>query len=166
MKKEKIAFAGSEIVEIGIQIEKNGRDFYSVVASRSHNTKAKEMFNYLAGEEEKHIQDFGKILNSVQKYEPAESYPQEYFSYMNALAQGYVFTKKDKGKETAKAAPTDIEAIDLGIKAEKDSIVFYEGMKRIVPEHDIGLIDELVMQEKDHLAKLCNLKDAIYSRKE
>jgi len=166
MDNEKIPFAGSEIVEIAIQIEKNGMDFYHTAAEKSHNTKAREIFNYLASEEEKHIQDFKKVLNSVQQYEPVESYPQEYFSYMNALAQGYVFTKKDKGAEIAKKAPTDIETIDFGVKAEKDSIVFYEGMKRIVPEHDIELIDSLVQQEKDHLAKLCNLKAAIYSTKE
>ena len=85
---------------------------------------------------------------------------------MNALASGYVFTKKGKGAEIAKKTPTDIEAIELGIKAEKDSIVFYEGMKRIVPEQDIELIDVLVTQEKDHLAKLCNLKAELYSTKE
>ena len=44
-------FAASEVVEIGIQIEKNGRDFYNTLKERSKNQKAAEIFSYLAGEE-------------------------------------------------------------------------------------------------------------------
>ena len=90
-------FAGSEIVEIGIQIEKNGRDFYNTVSKNSKSTKAKDIYKYLATEEEKHIAAFKNILDSVEKYEPAEAYPGEYFAYMNALASEYVFTQKEKG---------------------------------------------------------------------
>ncbi len=123
-------FAGSEIVELGIQIEKNGRDFYNTLTAQSKNPKAADIFKYLAGEEEKHIAVFQKILDKVEKYEPAESYPGEYFAYMNALASEYIFTKENKGKEIAKKTTSDKQAIDLGIGFEKDSIVFYEGMKR------------------------------------
>src|SRR3989338_11068104 len=117
-------FAASEIVELGIQIEKNGRDFYNALAGKSKNKKARETFEYLAGEEAKHIITFQAILSSVHKYEPQEAYPGEYFAYMNALASEYVFTQKDKGAEIAKRIKTDKEAIDMGIGFEKDSILF------------------------------------------
>jgi rubrerythrin len=151
-------FAGSEIVEIGIQIEKNGRDFYNGLAAKSKNTKAKEIFVYLAGEEEKHIAVFEQILDSVEKYEPAQAYPGEYFAYMNALAGGYVFTQKDKGKEIARSIKNDQEAVEMGIGFEKDSIVFYEGMKKIVPAHELAIVDTLIAQEQRHLTQLVDLK--------
>ena len=151
-------FVGSEIVEIGIQIEKNGRDFYNAVAKQSKKQKAREIFQYLAGEEEKHIAVFQKILDSVHKYEPPESYPGEYFAYMNALASEHVFTQKDKGSQIGKNVTGDKEAIELGIGAEKDSIIFYEGMKKVVPEYDHKLINELILQEQSHLRQLSDLK--------
>jgi len=154
-------FAGSEIVEIGIQIEKNGRDFYNTLVEQSKNQKAKDIFKYLADEEEKHITAFRKILDSVHKYEPAESYPEEYFAYMNALAREHVFTQKNKGNEMAKNIKSDKEAIESGIEFEKNSIVFYEGMKKVVPKHDIKLIEELIAQEQDHLKKLSNFKNSL-----
>jgi rubrerythrin len=154
-------FAGSEIVEIGIQIEKNGRDFYNIMANQSENLKAKELYKYLEGEEKKHIAAFQRILDSVQKYEPPEAYPGEYFAYMNALASNYVFTQKDKGKEIAKKMFSDREAIDRGIGAEKDSIIFYEGMKKVVLEHEHKVIDEIIGQEQEHLRKLSELKDKL-----
>lgn len=154
-------FSGSEIVELGIQIEKNGRDFYNALVGKSKNQKAKEKFKYLAGEEEKHIEVFSKILDSVHKYEPPESYPGEYFAYMNALARDYVFTEKDKGKEVAKNVKGDKQAVELGIRFEKDSIIFYTGMKRIVPEYDHKIVDKLISQEQDHLRQLSELKESL-----
>lgn len=151
-------FAGSEIVELGVQIEKNGKDFYNTLTGQSKSLKAKEIFKYLAGEEEKHIKVFQSILDSVQRYEPPESYPGEYFAYMNALAGEYIFTQRDKGKKIAQKIKSDKEAVDLGIGFEKDSIIFYEGMKKVVPEYDLKIVDELIIQEQNHLRQLVDLK--------
>ncbi len=154
-------FSGSEIVELGIQIEKNGRDFYDTLIKMSKNKQAKDIFKYLAGEEERHIAAFKKILDSVGKYEPPEAYPGEYFAYMNALASDYVFTQDNKGTEIAKETKNDSEAVDLGIGFEKDSIVFYEGTKKAVPEYDQKILDGLIAQEQDHLKKLSELKKSL-----
>jgi len=151
-------FAGSEIVELGIEIERNGRDFYNTLASQSKNQKAGEIFRYLAGEEEKHIKVFQEILNKTEKYEPSGLDADEYFAYMNALASEYVFTQKDKGKEIAKTIKSDQEAVNIGMGFEKDSIIFYEGMKKTVPEYDLKIVDDLIMQEQGHLKMLSDLK--------
>lgn len=151
-------FSGSEIAEVGVQIEKNGKDFYDELTKKSKNQKAKKIFNYLSGEEEKHIKVFKKILDAVQKYEPSELYPSEYFAYMNTLASEHIFTQENKGAEIAKKTKGDKEAIELGIGFEKDSIVFYEGMKKVIPESGHKLVENLIAQEQDHLTQLCDLK--------
>ena len=46
----------------------------------------------------------------------------------------------------------------MGIGFEKDSIIFYEGIKKAVPEFDVKIIDALIIQEQDHLKKLSDLK--------
>lgn len=154
-------FSGSEIVEIGIQIEENGRDFYNALVAQSQSPKAKEVFLFLAGEEEKHIAVFKKILDTVEGYVPPESYPGEYFEYMTALAGEHVFAKKDQGKTAARKVKTDREAVILGMGFEKDSIIFYEGMKKAVPPHDTKVVDEIIAQEKKHLIVLTELKDKL-----
>jgi len=154
-------FAGSEIIEIGIQIEKNGRDFYNTLAKQSKNPSAAKIFQYLAQEEEKHITVFKKILDSVEKYESAEAYTGEYFAYMSALAGEYVFTQRDKGEEAARAIKSDKEAVDKGIGFEKDSIIFYEGVIKSVPEYDRKIVEELIAQEQNHLRQLTDLKKTL-----
>lgn len=154
-------FAASEIVELGIQIEKNGLDFYNTLWKQTKNEKAADVFKYLAGEEEKHIKVFQEILEKTQKYEPPKIYADEYTSYMSALASDYIFTQKDKGRLEAQKMKSDKEAIDTGIKFEKDSIIFYEGIKKAVPDYDHRIIDELIAQEQDHLKQLIDLKNKI-----
>jgi rubrerythrin len=156
-------FSEYEIVELGIQIEKNGRDFYNGLVAKSDSQKARDIFKYLAGEEEKHIAVFREILSSVRKYEPPGAYPEEYFAYMNALAGDYVFTQKDKGAEIAAKTKSDMEAVELGIKFEEESIVFYEGIKKVVPEEEHRLIDKLIEQEQDHLRQLLDVKKKLKS---
>jgi len=154
-------FSGSEIVEIGIQIEKNGRDFYSALAGQSKDLKAKDVFKFLAGEEEKHIKAFQGILEKTVKYEPQGMGADDYYAYMSALAGEHVFTKENKGLELARQIKGDREAVEKGIRLEEDSIVFYEGMKKVVPEYDRKVIDSLISQEEGHLRQLMGMKGLI-----
>ena len=151
-------FAGSEIVELGIQIEKNGRDFYNTLSGQTKNEKAKGLFEFLAEEEARHIQVFKKILENTTKYEPAGLDADDYYAYMNALASEHVFTQKDKGAEIAKRIKSDKEAVQMGIGFEEDSIVFYQGVRKIVPQYDQTIVDQLIAQEEQHLRQLIDLK--------
>jgi rubrerythrin len=154
-------FAGSEIVELGIQIEKNGRDFYGVLAQQIQHPQVARLFGYLAGEEEKHIAVFRGILASVEQYQPQGMDADQYYAYMNSLASEYVFTQNDKGKALARTVHSNAQALDLGIRFEKDSILFYEGMKKAVPRHEQTIVDELIAQEQNHLQQLTDLKKTL-----
>ncbi|MDO8661831.1 MAG: ferritin family protein [Candidatus Omnitrophota bacterium] len=154
-------FSGSEIVAIGIQIEKNGRDFYNALVRQSNNQKAREVFKFLAGEEEKHIKVFQGILDKTEKFEPQGLDADDYFAYMSALAGEHVFTQKEKGEKIAKDIKSDKEAIDKAIRFEEDSIVFYAGMKKIVPAYDVKIIEALIIQEEGHLKQLIEMKKLI-----
>jgi len=151
-------FAGSEVVDLAIQVERNGRDFYNAVARSSRKDKPRQLFEFLAQEEEKHIVTFQKLMEKVEKYDPPEVYADDYIAYMNALASEHIFTRQGQGAEQAKKASTDLEAVNLGIKFESDSIIFYEGMRRMVPAYDQRIVDEIIEQEKLHLVKLSELK--------
>lgn len=153
--------SGSEIVELGIQIEKNGRDFYNSVYSNSKNEKAKAIFKFLSQEEEKHVKVFQGILAKTQKYEPQGLDSDEYYSYMTILASEHIFTQKDEGKDAAKTIKNDKEAVQRGIGFEQDSIVFYEGLKKIVPDYDQKIVKEIIIQEQSHLKQLIELKSKL-----
>ncbi|MFH1854357.1 MAG: ferritin family protein [Candidatus Omnitrophota bacterium] len=151
-------FSASEVVDMGIKIEENGRDFYKEAANKSKDESVIKVFELLAKEEEEHIKRFEAILSKVEKYEPSEAYPSEYFSYIKSLSGEYVFTKDKKGSRIAETVKTDREAVDLGIGFEKDSILFYEEMKKFVLDSEQKIVDKLLEQEKLHLSKLNELR--------
>ncbi|MDD5644745.1 MAG: ferritin family protein [bacterium] len=155
------SFSGSEVVELGIQIEENGFDFYSDLASAIKDGKAKKVFAYLAVEESRHVKIFGKILSAVQDYEPVELYPEEYFSYLKKIADQSVFTKNNEGHNMASKIKTCEEAVEIAVSFEEESIRFFEEAKKTVPPEDSLLIDKIILQEESHIEKLNELKKVL-----
>jgi len=153
-------FSASEIVELAIEIEKNSRNFYYALINKSRFSKAQEIFQYLALEEGRHILAFKDILDVVQKHLPA-SYAAEYLNYMSALSDGYIFTQKNTGETIALKVQSDLQGIEIGISFEKDSIAFYEGMKKAVSTNEHKIINDIIAQEKLHLRQLLDLKKGL-----
>jgi len=153
-----VSFNASEILQFAIRIEKNGEEFYRLMAEKLRKKELKDVFNYLAGEEVRHRRIFEDMVSRVQKYEPPESYTGEYFAYLNAYADGYVFTKEKKGKLMAKRIKTAKDAIEFALGAETDSILYYLEARNLVPEDQKGIIDKILEEERRHFLKLSALK--------
>ena len=149
-----VKFTGSDIVEMGIQIEKNGKEYYEEVFKCSKSEQAKKIFKYLGEEEVDHIKYFEKLLSSVEKEEIAESYPGEYHEYMEHLAGLHIFTKEGAGKEAACKIRSDKEALQTAVTFEKDSILFYYEMKNFISDKDKKVLEEIIKEEQKHLSKI------------
>ncbi len=151
-------FSASEIVQIGIQIERNGRDLYKGLAESQETNKVKEVFRFLAQEEERHIKVFQDILRGFESYEPKEAFPEEYFAYLTSLSKDHVFSEEKSGVRLARNIRDDTDAIDLGIDFEKDSILFYHEIRDLVWNEGKGIIDKLIKEERGHLRKLWDIR--------
>jgi len=156
-----ILFKGSEIVRLAIEIEKNGQSFYQSAIEKTKNKETQQVFRYLAEEEKKHQQKFQRMQKTIGEFQPAESYPGEYLSYLKTLADENVFTRKGTGKEVLRGVNSEVEAINLGIGLEKDSILFFQEMIPLVPRKEQTTVEELINQEKAHLQQLSHLKAKI-----
>ena len=77
---------------------------------------------------------------------------------MPLLFPALFFTKEKKGEELAKQVKDEIEAIETGIDAEKDAILFYNEMKKLVLKGAHETIDKLIDEEQKHLSQLSQLK--------
>ena len=145
----------SEIVKCGIQIEKNGRDFYDTASKSVRAEKVKQIFEYISNEEQSHIAVFEGIVNEVDAgSKSAKNCPAEYSQYLLALMEENSFTKIKQGYETARTIRNDKHALELALAVEKDSLLFYHELKRAL-EHGLHSdIDKLIVSEQDHFNKL------------
>jgi rubrerythrin len=153
-----ISFSGSELVNIAIGIEGRGVVFYDIMAKSTKDDAAREVFGYLADMERGHIQTFKDMLGEADKYQPPTDQGGEYTAYLRALVDSAVFSDDLVTSEMATRAENDIEALELAIRAEKDSILFYYEMKDIMPQRAQPTVHQIIAEEKSHLRQLSELK--------
>lgn len=145
-------FSADEIFEMAKQIERNGADFYKAAAANVQGEDEKKFLLSLAQMEETHEKTFTDMQKELadkekasQVFDPAE----EAVLYLKALADTRVFFEK-------KAPGSDMkEILKSAIETEKDSIVFYLGMKELVPgELGKNRVDNIVKEEMAHIRLL------------
>ena len=158
-----IAFSGSELINIAIGIERSGVIFYDTLVKSTKNVATRDVFQNLADVEREHIQIFQNILTEAEKYQIPEAYAAEYAAYLQALVDNAVFTDDFITSELATKASSDIVALELAITAEKDTILFYYGMKEITPKSALSTLNKIITEEKRHLRQLSELKKRLAS---
>ena len=153
-----ISFSISELIDIAIGIERRGITFYDIMAKSTDDEMARDVFQSLVNMEREHIRIFQDMLGEADKYRPSETCSQEYADYLQALVDNAVFTDDMITSEMATQADSDLKAVELGLRAEKDSILFYYEMKDIMPRQALPTINQIIAEEKSHLRQLSELK--------
>lgn len=154
-------FGAREVIEMSIQIEHNGRDFYTAAIAAARSPEAAEIFRLLREEEDDHIRVFEELREQADDYEPPPDEAAQYQEYLKSLAAEHVFTGKKDGAQLGAAITGDAQAVDLATGFEKDSVLFYTGMKKVVPPSGHRVIDRIIEQEKEHIRRLAELRKRI-----
>ncbi|GAG50325.1 unnamed protein product, partial [marine sediment metagenome] len=150
-----IPFSADEIFQMAEQIERNGARFYRRAAQGVTDSRARQLLLDLAAMEDEHEKVFAAMRAdlSPREREPTLVDPYgEAVLYLRGMADGHVFdVKVDPVKWlSGKQALEDILRTAIGL--EKDSIVFYLGLKDIVPER-LGKhrVDAIIKEEMGHI---------------
>jgi rubrerythrin len=147
-----IEFNADEVFEIAEQIERNGANFYRNVAEKITDSGKKQLLTDLAEMEDEHEQTFKSLryeLSTDEKIQTTFDPEGESERYLRALADTRVFYEKEVDTTSFE------EILKSAIIAEKDSIVFYLGMKDVVPAH-LGKqkLDDIIKEEMSHIRLL------------
>ncbi len=141
------AFNAEEIFMMAEQIERNGAKFYQEAAQNVSAPEDKELLLGLAGMEDEHEKTFQIMRSQLSEKEKEATVfdPEgEAVQYLKALADTRVFFEKTIDLSSMKSI------LKAAIEAEKDSIVFYLGMKDAVPEKFGKQKIEAVIREEMH----------------
>ena len=157
-------FSADEIFEMAEQIERNGARFYRKMAENISDKSIRELFLDFAAMEDDHERVFASMRADLsdKEREPRVFDPEDEATlYLRALADLRVFDEK---AEDGFVLPEDLSESEKGekvfreaINQEKDSIVFYLGMKGLVPKN-LGRekIDSIIKEEMKHIRLLSN----------
>jgi rubrerythrin len=145
-------FNADEVFEMAEQIERNGAKFYRDAAKSVKDSSNKDLLLSLSKMEEAHEKTFKSMrsaLTQAQKASTVFDPAGEAALYLKALADTRVFFEKKIDTTSM------LEILKSAIEAEKDSIVFYLGMKEAVPAaFGQDRIDGIIKEEMGHIRVL------------
>ena len=160
-----IVFNADEIFEMAIRIENNGAAFYRKAAGLQSDTKNQNFLESLANMEDQHQRIFTEMRTTLTEKDKSPKVFDPYdevSQYLSAMAD----TMGGEGSPSVANSLTGDETLEeilrIAVGLEKDSILFYLGIKDLIP-HQSGQdrIDEIIKEERRHVVQLSNLLEKL-----
>ena len=153
-----ITFNAEEIFEMAEEIERNGAKFYRQTASNASDKETKQMLLDMAAMEDGHLKTFEEMREQLSGQEKGWTIfdpDNQSVLYLQAMAdaRGYegkiTPTKELTGNETLR------EILEIALNSENESVVFYLGLKGLVPVRAGGdKVEAIIMEELSHITTL------------
>lgn len=151
-------FCADEVFEIAIQIERNGAKFYRHAAARFSDADIREELLQLAAMEDGHeltFADLRKKLTSGMDDQAWDDAEQEALKYLESFANGRVFDMTVDPTEQLPSEATLEQVLRMALNRERDSIVFFVGLKRLVLRAlEKETVESIIQQEMGHVTLL------------
>lgn len=152
-------FRAVELMDMAVQIEEHGRAFYEACLSATENKELKDVFRYLLNQEIEHARVFSRMKQERGEEEVLpESYPGEMRRYLDAFVEGEIFDDPESATRKARGIEDPDEVIEAALAIEKQSILFYSGMKSLVRPSDAEDVDRIMAEEHNHVRRLLALR--------
>lgn len=151
-------FDASEVFDMAIQTERDGKAFYLAAAAAATDPEVKKIMEHLADAEAHHEEAFRKMKVESTAGAPLETYGGEREDYVEALLQTRVLRDQASGVAAVHEMRQDQEALDFAIAFEKDTILFMFEMRDVLPESEREKMDVLIQQERTHVKLLQQMK--------
>jgi rubrerythrin len=151
-------FNASEVFDIAIKIEENGKQFYDRSREIIKDPEVQKLFAELAQEEIKHKEKFTTLKSEL----PASTASGAVFDpdheldlYLKMMADQHVFISSDGVEAQLGRIKSATDALKMAVEFEKDSVIFFLTMQDATEGvQGKALIGSLVKEEQEHLRRL------------
>lgn len=151
-------FNADEILEMAEHIERNGARFYRKAAELVEDSAIRKLLEDLAVWEVGHERIFATMRADLadQEREPRVFDPERETSmYLRAMADGHVFDARVDPVDTLTGKESAEDILRMAVGQEKDSIVFYTGLKEMISQTTgKERIEAIIKEEMGHIGFL------------
>jgi rubrerythrin len=152
------AFNANEILDLAIRIEENGGRFYRKAAQLQSDPENQALLDQLANMEAHHKLTFETMKKSLSEagktatvFDPLDESGQ----YLAAMADAHGGEGSPAIADTLTGKESMVQIIDIAIGLEKESILFYLGLKDMVPpKYGQEKLDQIIREEQRHITQL------------
>ena len=157
-----IYFSGDDIIDMAVQTEETGCDFYRVAQSQAKSQKLKSLFQYLAEEEKKHKEAYEGLRGQITEKAVGTAVDwDELGLYIKAMTDSSFFVGEKKNIDFAARAKDEKEAVDFAMDFEKDTLLFFYQIRDLVKASGKAVVDAIIEAEKEHIRKLSEVKSTL-----
>ena len=157
-----IFFSMREVIEMAIATERSGQAFYQNASKLARENSLKELFQYLAEEEEKHLKTFQNFYNTLKEKPEITPYNwEEAKLYLEALVDSKFFASPEKAINLAKEAKDELEIINSAMNFEKETLLFFYQILEMIKSQEQELVKKIIEQEKKHIQRLSTMKSKL-----
>jgi rubrerythrin len=156
-----VTFNAFEVFEIAEQIERNGAKFYHRAAEILDGPDICKVFLRLAKWETKHEETFAGMKKQLSELcrEPRNVNPEDRLPDPKVMAGLTAFGIRPDPADEVSGKQSEVDTLKMAVQKEKDSIVFYNGLKGFVPARTAkDKIDDIIKEEMRHIRILNRLQ--------
>lgn len=151
-EEEKVMFSIGEIIDIAIQIEKNGESFYRKARENAADPGLKELLQWLADQELRHKESFLKMRASMSTKTDDPLIEQISGANLQAAVGRHAFSLEETDFSSLH---DEKELLETALGFELDSIMFYEMILSLLADPVIlGHAERIVEEERNHVELL------------
>ena len=155
-----ITFNADEIFEMAEQIEINGAKFYREAAKKTPDDKTKQLLLNMAAMEDGHLKTYQEIRKGLSQREKEEIVfdpDGQSAKYLQAMADARGYEGKITPAKELTGNETTKEILEIALNSEKESVLFYLGLKDLVPERaGRDKVEAIILEELSHITTLLN----------
>ena len=153
-----LVYNANDIFEIAKRIERNGAAFYRAAADIMADAQSRDLMNNLAEMEVQHEAVFASMQQGLSGTETEETLydpHDEAYAFLKGMADKYVFNPDEEPGRVIKPGAGPVPILNEALQRERDSVIFYEAIKIMVPEkYGRTRVDEIIQQEMGHIMLL------------
>jgi rubrerythrin len=160
-----ITFNADEIFAMAVEIERNGAKFYRKAAENAGDDSIKQTLLRFASMEDAHEATFASMVNQIRQESAKVTYDPDGVAeaYLQAIADSRGWEGKGTPDDELTGSESIEEIINSALRAEKESVAFYAGLKEIVPSEEGKLqVEAIIREEMTHVAQLTNMLADLY----
>jgi len=149
-------YSAEEVVELAVNTEKNGKAFYESAADGAKDKALKDLFGFLAIQEDSHRKRFEALRGRTEKLmQPADI--EETTKYLDAIVSSEFFMGSDKALVRAKKAGSRQELLSFALQFEKDTLLFFTEISELSEGTTKDVLEEIIKEEKKHVRIISEL---------
>jgi rubrerythrin len=139
-----------EILEMAIQTEKLGFQFYTGMAEKFRKDGGlAKLFITLASKEREHERIFTNLKELVDRHGTEPVLWEEVSNYLRAFVESEFFIGKEKSLPAMDHIKTVSDAVQFALGFEKETLLYFMELRTIVKEKDV--VEAVINEEKSHI---------------